>query len=127
MQGSRPDLAFGLVDLSTKLNAATVSDLLCAIKAIGRLKEIKPVQLFPALKGPIAQDWEIFVFTDASLGNINDGKGSVGAHILWFKDRFGNCCPVTWQANKIKRVVPSTIAAEGLAKLEGVEAAIYYS
>jgi len=87
VQGSRPDLAFELIDMSTKLNKATVADLVRAIKAVGRLKQIRPIQLYPPLKGNMAEDWEIFVFTDASLGNINEGKGSVGGYILcydWF-------------------------------------------
>lgn len=41
VQGSRPDLAFELVDLSTKLKTATVADMLRAIKAIGKLKDIR--------------------------------------------------------------------------------------
>ena len=126
VQGSRPDLAFEMVDMSTKLNKATVGDLVRAIKTIGRLKEIRSIQLYPCLGGNEADDWEVFVFTDAALGNLNDGKGSVGAYIIWLKDRNGNCCPIAWQAKKIKRVVRSTIAAEGLALLEGLEAAIYY-
>ena len=66
----------------TNLNKATVADLVHAIKVIGHLKQIKPIQLFPPLKGNMAKDWEIFVFTDALLGNINQGKGSAGAYIL---------------------------------------------
>ena len=83
VQGSRPDLDFELVDLSTKLKSALVCDLLCAIKNIGKLKDIKPIQFSPSLKGNVTEDWEIFVFNDATLGNINDGKGSTGAHIVW--------------------------------------------
>ena len=51
VQGSRPDLAFELVDLSTKLKGGSVADLLLAIKNIGKLKDIRPVQLFPSLRG----------------------------------------------------------------------------
>ena len=105
VQGSRPDLAFELVNLSTKLKGGSVADLLRAIKNIGILKDIRPVQLFPSLRGKSTEDWEIFVFSDVALGNINSGKGSTGAHIIWIKDRKGNCCPICWQANKIKRVV----------------------
>ena len=126
VQGSRPDLAYEMVDMSTKLNKATVGDLVRSIKTIGRLKEINSIQSYPQLKGNEATDWEIFVFSDAALGNLNDGKGSVGAYIVWLKDRIGNCCPIAWQSRKIKRVVRSTIAAEGLALLEGLEAATYF-
>ena len=46
VQGSRPDLAFELVDLSTMLKGATVGDLLRAIKSIGKCKDIRPIQIF---------------------------------------------------------------------------------
>ena len=62
VQRLRPDMAFELVDLSTKLNSASVSDLLRAIKAIGKLKDIRPIQMFPSLHGPSTENWEIPVF-----------------------------------------------------------------
>lgn len=87
-------------------------------------RDIKSRLFFPSLSQKL--ECKILVFTDASLGNINDGTGSVGAHIIWLVDSEGNCCPITWQANKIKRVVRSTIAAEALSLLEGLEASYYY-
>ena len=64
---------------------------------------------------------KVVVFTDASLCNISDGTGSTGAHIVWLVDNHGKCCPLSWHANKIKRVVRSTIAAEALSLQEGLE------
>ena len=60
---------------------------------------------------------KITVFTDASPGNINNGVGtySTGAQISWMIDGKSNCCPIAWQANKVKLVVRSTIAAECLS------------
>ncbi len=46
VQGSRPDMAFELLDLSTKLKEATVCDLSRAIQSINRLKDIKSVICF---------------------------------------------------------------------------------
>ena len=66
------------------------------------------------------------MFSDAALGNINSGTGSTGANIIWIKDRKGKCCSICWQANKIKRVVRSTIAAEALSLQDGLESALYY-
>ena len=31
---------------------------------------------------PDIQDWKIVTFTDASLGNLNNGTGSTGAYII---------------------------------------------
>ena len=66
------------------------------------------------------------VFTDASLGNINEGTGSTGAFSIWVMDKTGHCCPIAWNAHKIKRVVRSTLAPEMLSLEEGLEASVYY-
>ena len=73
-----------------------------------------------------AAELKIVVFTDASLGNINEGTGSTGAYIVWLMDNTGQCCPIAWNAHKIKRVVRSTLAAETLGLEEGLEASYYY-
>ena len=124
-QGSRPDLAFELIDLSTKLKQGNISDLSTAIKAINRLKDVNSMILFQTLSTD-QNDWKVFVFTDASLCNINDGTGRTGGHIVWLVDCHGKCCPLSWHANKIKRVVRSTIAAETLSLQEGLESSFYY-
>ena len=41
-------------------------------------------------------------------------------------DCHGKCCPLSWHANKIKRVVRSTNAAEALSLQEGLECGFYY-
>ena len=41
-------------------------------------------------------------------------------------DCYGKCCPLFWHANKIKRVVRSTIAAEALSLQEGLECGSCY-
>ena len=50
VQGSRPDLA---LDLSAKLKTATEAHMLRAFKAIGKLKDIIPIYLFPYLHGAV--------------------------------------------------------------------------
>ena len=61
------------------------------------------------------------VFTDASLGNINEGTGRTGAFIIWVMDKTGHCCHIAWNAHKIKRVVRSTLAAEMLSQKRVLE------
>ena len=51
VQGSRPDMAFEMVELSTKLKEGTVGDLIRAIKAIRKLKEQQASVMFPNLGG----------------------------------------------------------------------------
>lgn len=101
VQDSRPDMAFEMIDLSTNLKEVNIGDLLRAITAVNRLKDIKSIILFPNLHQEF-KNWEIIVFTDASLANICCGKGSIGAHIVWLKIDEGRYCPLAWQANKIK-------------------------
>ena len=125
VQVSRPDLAFEMIDMSTKLKEGTVDQMIRAVKAVNRLKEIKSVVLFPELS-PNFNDWKILVFTDASLGNINNGTGSTESNIIWIVDCENKFCPIAWQANKIKRVVRSTIAAEALSLQDGLESSVYH-
>ena len=81
VQGTRPDMAFEHIDLSTKLKEGTINDLSRAIKAVNRLKDIRSMILFPKLSKNI-QIWNIVVFTDASLCNINGRTGSTAGHIV---------------------------------------------
>ena len=69
---------------------------------------------------------KIVVFTHAAMGNINDGTGSIGVFVVWLMDNTGRCCPITWSAHKIKRVVRSTLAAEALSLQERLETGYYY-
>ena len=48
VQGSRPDMAFEMINLSTNLKEGTVGALLRATKAISRLKEWTLLLHFPA-------------------------------------------------------------------------------
>ena len=72
------------------------------------------------------KELKMVLFTDASLGNINEETGSTGAFIIWVMDKTGYCCPIAWNAHKIKSVVRSTLAAEMLSLEEGLEASVYY-
>ena len=110
-------MAFQQIDFSTKLKERTINDLSRAtsIRAVNRLRDIRSMILFPKLSNTIKD------FTDASLFNINGGTGSKAARILWIMDCYGKCCPLSWHANKTKRVVRSTIAAEALSLKEGIE------
>ena len=122
VQGSRPDMAFSMIEMSTQFKKGTVSDLVKAAKVIRQLKEGDSKITFPALSRP--ERWKIVVFSDASHANICDGVGSVGAHIVMIVEDV-KCCVVSWYAGKIKRVVRSTLAAEALSLQEGIEDATY--
>ena len=116
-------MAFDMIGMSTNLKQGEVGDLVRAIKKICRLKDIRSYMTFPELDK--MKELKMVVFTDASLGNINERAGGTGAFIIWVMDKTGNCCPIAWNAHKIKRVVRSTVAAEMLSLEDGLEASVY--
>jgi hypothetical protein len=91
VQGSRPDLAFATIELSTKLKNGCVNDLMKGLKIIRRLHDVESKVFFPTLKEPM-KDWTLVLFTDAAHANICNGTGSMGAHILFLADNQGNSC-----------------------------------
>ena len=124
VQGTHPDLAFELIDLSTKFKNASINDFVKALKSIRKLKQVNTKIFFPVLNRD-PHSWTIIIFSDAAHANLNDGVSSAGAHIIFVIDNQLNSCPLTWQAKKIKRVVRSTIASEALSLQEAIEHAIF--
>ena len=124
VRGTRPDLSFDLIDISTKFTKGKVEDLIRANKLLLQVKESKAEIFFPSLTNQ--QKWSILCFTDASLGNLNGGIDSAGGYLVFLTDLdSGNTVIIDWQANKIKRVVRLTLAAEALSLCAGLEAAIH--
>ena len=78
---------------------------------------------YPCLKN--IEKARIVVYSDASYKNLTN-CGSQGAHIILVCDEEDHCAPIQWQSKKVKRVVKSTMAAECLALLDGVENAYYF-
>lgn len=123
VQGSRPDAAYDLVDLSTRFNRGKVEDLARMIKVVKKLQDKHSMVYFPDL-GDVSS-WRLVLFTDAAHANLCDGVGSTMAHVLFLVGENLKCCPLSWGAKKIKRVVRSTLAAEALSLQEGLEEAFY--
>ena len=125
VRATRPDLSFEMVDLSTRFQNGTVQDLKRARKALCNLKN-NPKQIqFPTLIDD--NTLTIEVYTDAALRNLNNGEGSTGAYILFARNEdTNNSLPIDWQTKKIKRVVHSSLAAEALSLLAGLETAIAF-
>ena len=124
VRGTRPDLSFDLIDISTRFTKGKVEDLIRANKLLLQVKENKAEIFYPSLNDQ--EDWSILCFTDASLGNLNGGIDSAGGYLVFLAaSSSGNTAIIDWQANKIRRVVRSTLAAEALSLCEGLEAAIH--
>ena len=65
-------------------------------------------------------------YTDASFANTNNGQGSVGGQIVFLADKRDKVAAIDWHAGKVKRVVRSTLAAETLSLVEGIENTLYH-
>ena len=123
VQCTRPDMAYELIELSVKSKIASVDDMKRARKLISRIQDFESFVFFPAL-GEMG-NWTMCVYTDASHANLSDGVSSTMGCLVFVVGRGGAMCTVSWRANKIRRVVRSTLAAETMALQEGLEEAIY--
>jgi transposase InsO family protein len=122
-RGSRPDLTFAQIEMSTKFVKGKVKDLNQAAKAVRKVKDSENFFLVKNL-GPV-EGWTVEVDTDASLGNLNEGVDSTGAFVVIVRNGKQDCAPVSWQCNKIKRIVDNTLAAECISLVEGLKEAIH--
>ena len=75
---------------------------------------------------PLDLPFKIVLFTDAALGNLSYG-GSQGGHAIFLVDKHNKSNLISWQSKCIKRTVRSTLTAEIIAMMDGVESAIYIS
>ena len=123
VQCTRPDMAYELIELSMKSKQATMDELRRTRKVISRLQDLGSHVFFPTLGA--VECWSLYVYTDASHANLPDGVSSAMGCLVFVVGRGGVCCPVSWRANKIKRVVRSTLAAETMALQEGLEEGMY--
>ena len=120
--GTRFDLSFDRVLISTRFNDAKIKDLIYAEKVVRRIKEHQSFYFIPAGMGGV-ESWELHLYTDASLGNL--GEKSTAGFVLFLVGNEGNCAPLAWCSNRIVRVVNSALAAETLAMEQGVNEGIY--
>ena len=116
-------MAYELIELSMKSKQATMDELRRTRKVISRLQDMGSHVFFPTLGA--VECWSLYVYTDASHANLPDGVSSAMGCLVFVVGRGGDCCPVSWRANKIKRVVRSTLAAETMALQEGLEEGMY--
>ncbi len=123
VHGTRPDLAFQLLELSTKFKGGSVEDFLKVQKILQKAKCSTSVVMFPNLGDP--SKWKIIVWTDASHANLCDSTASCGGYIIFIVGVNGLSCPITWRSRKLRRVVKSTIAAEGYSLSEGLDDGVY--
>jgi len=117
---SRPDLAFDVCQLSTKLNDPTVRDVSYANRVIRKAKTHSYPLKFNKLQYPL----HLVVFCDASYANLSDGS-SQGGNIIFLADNEDRISPVSWCSRKLRRVCKSTEAAETMAMLDAIDSCVW--
>ena len=122
VRATRPDLQFEMIDSSTKMQSGTIADLKAARKTLIKLKDVAKVR---ASNLRNFKEVEIWSFTDASFGNLNEGVDSTQGYIMILVNpNTGDCAPIEWKANKIQRVANSTLTAETMSLTTGIDASI---
>ena len=125
VRSTRPDLSFNMIACSTHFKGGTIADLKFAKKTLANLKQNKAVLRISNLEN-ISKS-EIWLFTDASYGNLNGGTDSTQGYVLFMvRPDSGKCATIDWRANKIDRVVTSSLAAEAVSLTKGLDAAIAF-
>lgn len=129
-QQTRADLAAEVSLLARKTQQATVEDLVSINQCVRRARSNKHVGIV-IRRGIIRmKDAALLAFGDAAFANAPGDKSQWGGLIalthnpnqVW-KGRYDLAIPISWVSATIKRVVRSTLAAEGYATSEILEQA----
>ena len=120
---TRPDVAFDVSDLSTKVKFATTDDVKRINKVVRKVKSDPVIIKIPNV-GAI-KDTSLFAYCDSSFANLSDNCGSQGGFIIFLVGKDGSAAPLIWTSHKLKRVVKSPKAAETLALQDAAEYAIF--
>ena len=118
---SRPDIAFDVTMLASRLHVSTVEDIIKLNKVIRKVQAENVSLNFHDL----GKDVELLLFSDASYGNLTN-DGSQGGHTIFLKGSNGKINPVTWQSKRIRRIARSTLASEALALVDGLDTYFYW-
>ena len=100
VQGTRLDLAFEMIELSTKFRRGAVGDFLLATKGVKKLKQGESKAMFPNLGE--TSEWKLIVFTDAVHANLCDSISSMGAHLVLLTCVDRRCCPLSWHGKLMR-------------------------
>ena len=99
-----------------------VDNLVTLNKVVNKLYGGPKRIVFPRLES--LDELTIVCYADASYANLPDKKSSGRGYVIFLYSR-GKACVLTWQSNKVKRVVHSTFAAETLSLVDALGDAIY--
>ena len=121
---TRPDALFDVCMLSSNMKSPTVGDVLKANKVLRYIKSDHLHICFPSLQN--LKNCKIYCYSDASLGNLPNGKSTAG-YVIFLVDEESRACPLQWKSKTIKRVARSTLSAETCALVDALDAAYFLS
>ena len=119
---TRPDISSDVSILGSRLIDATINELQAVNKLINEIKDNQYTLSYQ----PLDLQFKILLFTDAAFGNSSD-RGSQGSHVIFLVDQHNKFNLISWQCKHIEHIVHSTLAAETIAMMHGVEPAVYIS
>ena len=123
---TRPDIAFEVNQLSSKISDATVRDLKDAKWLVEKVKS-EPLALNFTRVGK-QEDLRIKLYTDASYNNQDSKMRSTEGRVLMMESRRSSKTNIfSWKTKKISRVCRSVKGAETRALENGLDEAIHFA
>ena len=121
---TRPDVSAKLSFLQSKINCATIHDLLEANRLLGEAKKYADVTVTIS-SIPVSQV-HLISYSDASFATREKKQSQKGGLILAthqnvFNQKSARASPLVWFSKRIDRVVASTLAAETFALSTAVD------
>ena len=121
---SRPDLSARLSFLQSRINCATIRDLLDANRLLGDAKHHAAVSV--TISSIAVDDIRFVSYSDASFATREKQQSQKGGLFLAvhkdvFSQKSAYASPLCWFSRKIDRVVASTLAAETYALSSSVD------
>ena len=117
---SRPDISYDTCVMATKVCSANQKDIVKLNKIVKNVVSNPLTLKFT----PLSSIKQIIVYTDAAYANLEKGF-SQGAYLIFVGDD-EHLVPIDWSSHKLTRVARSTLTAESLALMDGIDAAWYY-
>ena len=121
---TRPDLSYDTMELSMYAKSPQVKHLINLNKVVKKL-DFGINQLVFNRLNLAKEGYNVSFFSDSSRGNLPDRVSSGRGYITFLCNQSGYANILNWSANKIKRVAHSAFAAETLACVDAIAAAIY--
>lgn len=116
-QITRPDLKFDVYQYARHNKNTTIQNLLDLNGVVSKVYNQQRSMCFKKLDKN--KPWKLAVYADASFANLDNKVNSARGYIVLLCDG-ERACILTWNANKVSRVVTSVLESETLALRDGI-------